>query len=112
MARFRRIYGDSASSYGAIFAPHIPPQQTTDIAILVEKAAGFVDVGAKEGCSYQGNSHDFGGGEPNLGIVEAMHGLQEVLTQAVDGDYGIVDHILPIQRRLGVLRIGRILLSG
>jgi hypothetical protein len=65
--------------------------------LLVEEPAGFVDVGAEEGCSYQWDSHDFGCCKPNLGIVvEAVDGLQEVLTQAVDGDYGIVDHILLI----------------
>src|SRR3954449_4466397 len=80
------------------------------VAILVEKPAGPVDVGAEEGSGYQGNGHNFGGGESNLGIVvEAAHGLQEVVTQAVDGGYGIVQDVLPIQERLCGLRIGRIL---
>src|SRR3954467_3673561 len=80
------------------------------VAILVEKPAGPVDVGAEEGSGYQGNGHNFGGGESNLGIVvKAAHGLQEVVTQAVDGGYGIVQDVLPIQERLCGLRIGRIL---
>src|SRR5919205_3922385 len=79
------------------------------IAILVEEAAGSIDVGAKESCGYQGNGHHLGGCEPELGIVKAAHGLQEVLTQAVDGGYGIVQGVLPILKRLCSLRIGRIL---
>src|SRR3954465_8556867 len=80
------------------------------VAILVEKPAGPVDVGAEEGSGYQGNGHNFGGGESNLGIVvEAAHGLQEVVTQAVDGGYGIVHAVLPTPERLCGLRIGRIL---
>ena len=31
-------------------------------------------------------------------IIEAAHGFQEVVAQAVDGDYGIVHFVLPIQR--------------
>jgi hypothetical protein len=88
----------------AAFADHL-----WHIAILTQEPAGFIDVGAEEGCGYQGNAHNLGGCEPNLRIVEAAHGLQEVVTQAVDGGYGIVQVVLPIQKRLCGLRIGRIL---
>lgn len=40
------------------------------------------------------------------GSIEAAHGLQEVLAQAVDGDYGIVHRILPIQRRCPAFESG------
>ena len=79
------------------------------VAIFVEEPAGMVDVGAEEGRSYQGNGHNLGGGEPSLGIIEVVHDPQEVFAQAVDGGYGIVQGVLPIQKRLCSLRIGRIL---
>src|SRR4051812_30288214 len=80
------------------------------VAILVEKPAGPVDVGAEEGSGYQGNGHNFGGGEANLGVVvETAHGLQEIVTQAVHGGFGIVPNVLPIQKKVCGLRIGRIL---
>jgi hypothetical protein len=62
----------------------------------MQEPAGTVDVPAEEGCGYQWNGHDFGGCEPDLGIVEAMVSLQEVVAQAVNGGYGIVQVVLPI----------------
>jgi hypothetical protein len=49
------------------------------ITVLMEKAAGFVDVSTKESGSQQGNTHNFGGRELDLGIIEVVHGLQEVV---------------------------------
>jgi hypothetical protein len=47
------------------------------VAVLVEKPAGLDDVGAEEGGSHQGDAQNFSGGGPDLGIVAAVHSLQE-----------------------------------
>src|SRR4051794_39510240 len=65
------------------------------VSVLVEEAAGLVDVATEEGGGYQGEGHQLSGREPNLGIVvEAAHGLQEVGTQTVEGGYWIVPAVL------------------
>lgn len=76
----------------AAFAEHL-----WHVAVLAQEAAGLVDVGTEEGRGYQGDGHNFGGCEPNLGIVKAVHSFQEVVAQAVDGGYGIVQVVLPVR---------------
>jgi hypothetical protein len=67
------------------------------VGVLVEEPASLVDVGTEEGRGHQRNGHHFGGGEPDLRIVAMVDGLQEVVAQAVDGGYGIVQGVLPIR---------------
>jgi hypothetical protein len=69
------------------------------VAVLMEEAAGLLEVGAEEGGGHQGNGHHLGGREPDLRIVLVVDGLQELLTQAVDCGYGIVHDVLPVRRR-------------
>jgi hypothetical protein len=99
----RGLYGVDAA-VEVRFADHL-----LHVAVLVEEQAGLVDVAPEEGGGHQGDGHHFGGCEPDLGIVAAVDSLEEVVTQAVDGGYGIVQAVLLIQERLSDLRIGRIL---
>jgi len=65
----------------------------------MQEPAGTVDVATEEGGGHQRNGqHHLGGREPDLlGIVgAAVDGFEEVVAQAVDGDYGIVQVVLPI----------------
>jgi len=63
----------------------------------MQEPAGTVDVATEEGGGHQGNGHHLGGREPDLGIVgAAVDGFEEVVAQAVDGGYGVVQVILPI----------------
>ena len=70
------------------------------VALLVEKEAASLDVGAEEGAGCEGHRHYFGGGQKRLRIVVVSDGLQELLTQAVGGGYGIFQCVLPIRQRL------------
>jgi len=44
----------------------------------------------KKVAATKGDTHHFGGGEPGLGIVAAVHGFQGLVAPAVDGAYRIV----------------------
>src|ERR671916_32398 len=68
------------------------------VAVLVEKEAASIHVGAEEGGGCEGHRHHFGGREAHLGIVVVGGGLQELLAQAVEGGYGIFQCVLPVPK--------------
>jgi hypothetical protein len=72
----------------------------------VEEAASLVDVASEEGGGDQRDAHHFGGGEPDLGIVSVVDGFQEIVAQAVDSGYGIVQGVLPVQEGCPAFKSG------
>lgn len=79
------------------------------VAVLTQKRTALLDVPTEESRPNQGYGHHFGGGDQGLRTVAVARRLQELVTEAIDGDYGIVQCVLPIPKRLCGLRTGRIL---
>ena len=73
--------------------------------VLVREQAGLVDVAGEEGGTHRSHGRHLGGGEPDLRVIPAADGLQELFAQAVDGDYGTV-HLASRSREkvLSILR--------
>jgi hypothetical protein len=66
--------------------------------MLVEEAAAALDVGAEEGGCDESHRHNLGAREAGLLVVAVSGGLQELLAQAVGGDYGIFQLVLPARK--------------
>src|SRR5215213_5312692 len=70
-----------------------------DVSVLVQKRAARLEVAGEQGAGHKRYGHHLGGGQTDLWVVAVADGLQELIAQVVGGGYGIVQCVLPIQRR-------------
>jgi hypothetical protein len=68
------------------------------LSVLLQKRAARLKIAGEESAGHKRYGHHLGGGQPGLRVVAVADGLQELVAQVVDGEYGIFQSVLPIQR--------------